>query len=91
MKLTKLEMETIIIFNEEESTAEVYTQNVKLRNRFEKFQAKFPDLVTKRGDTFILPKNLLRIMPVSPTSEENIERARKLGEKNKNNLKHSSK
>ena len=32
MSLTKIEQETIILFNEGEADAEVYTHNVKLKN-----------------------------------------------------------
>ena len=87
MKLTKIEMETIVNYNEEESTAEVYTYNVKLQNRFNKFVKKYPELMTKKDEnTFILPKKSLRIMPISPISGDVKEKMRELGNENKINL-----
>ena len=88
MKLTKIEMETIILFNEEESMAEIYTHNVKLQNRFNKFIEKNPKIMTKKDkNTFILPKKSLRIMPIPPISEDRKEKMRELGNENKINLK----
>ena len=45
MSLSKLERETIILFNEKEATAIVYTHNTKLTARLRRMAKKFPDKV----------------------------------------------
>lgn len=86
MKLTKLERETIILFNEAEPNAEIYTHNTRLKNRLAAFMEKHPTLVNrKEADaealSAIIPKNMLTIAFRSPLSstERNArtERARK--------------
>ena len=42
-KLTKYEKETIILFNEGEDTASVYTYNAGLRKRLAAFSKQYPD------------------------------------------------
>ncbi len=41
-KLTKYEKETIILFNEGEDTASIYTYNASLRKRLALFSKKHP-------------------------------------------------
>lgn len=82
MKLTKIEQETIVLFNEQEDTAEIYTHNIKLQNRCKSFAEKHPELVTVRGSTFVVPKKLLSIVIRSPMSEELREQHRQRGLKN---------
>ena len=43
-KLTKYEKETIVLFNEGEDTASIYTYNAGLRKRLANFGKKHPDL-----------------------------------------------
>ena len=43
-RLTKVEKETIILFNEGESTASIYTYNAGLKKRLAAFSKKYPDL-----------------------------------------------
>ena len=43
-RLTKIEEETIILFNEGESTGSNYTYNVGLIKRLAAFSKKYPDL-----------------------------------------------
>ena len=43
-KLTKYEKETIILFNEGEDTASIYTFNAGLKKRLALFAKKYPDL-----------------------------------------------
>lgn len=43
-RLTKIEKETIILFNEGESTARIYTYNAGLKKRLAAFSKKYPDL-----------------------------------------------
>lgn len=43
-KRTKYEKETIVLFNEGEDTASIYTFNAGLRKRLAAFRRKYPDL-----------------------------------------------
>ena len=68
MKLSKQEKETIILWNEAESTAEIYTYNPALQVQLTKLCAKYPEVrMTAEngcgGLTFELPKRWLRIVP----------------------------
>ncbi len=81
-KLSKLERETIILFNEAEDTVEVYTHNRKLQKRLNKFRTKHPELVSVEGITYTLSKKHLRIHPVSPLNEAQLERARRVAKQN---------
>lgn len=76
MKLTKIEKETIILFNEQEDIAEIYTYNTKLQNRCNAFAQKYPELVAKKGLTFIVPKKLLTITLRAPASSAFAEKRR---------------
>ena len=74
MKLTAIEKETIVLFNEQEDTAEIYTHNVKLKNRLLRFVEKRPDLAscmegTQDSVTVTVPKSLLIISVREPASE----------------------
>ena len=44
MNLTRIEQETIILFNEGENEAEVYTHNAKLKKKLKMAMEKHPDL-----------------------------------------------
>lgn len=65
MALTKYEKETVINFNEEESTASIYTHNERLRNRLAEFAAKSNDccLVKKDDgcDEYKVPKSWIKV------------------------------
>ena len=50
MRLTKYEQETIILFNESESTAAVYTYNTGLQNTLNSLCQSHPEQVTQTGD-----------------------------------------
>lgn len=45
MKLSKLEQESIILYNEEESTASIYTHDPKLKRKLKHLAEKYPDKV----------------------------------------------
>lgn len=45
MKLSKLEQESIILYNEEESTASIYTHDPKLKRKLKRLAEKYPDKV----------------------------------------------
>lgn len=74
MKPTKLEQETIILFNEAEKEASIYTYNGKLKRRLEELSREFPEQVWLKNDdgagaqTYIIPKNLVSVR--RPVSEE---------------------
>ncbi len=67
MSLSKLERETIILFNEEEATATVYTHNVKLTAKLRRMAEKFPDKVyPERREhpgavSYIVPKGCISV------------------------------
>lgn len=81
MKLTKYEQETVILFNEEEDTASVYTFNAKMKEQLRKLAAKYPKhcRLERKTDygayTYEIKKDLVTIM--SPCGE----RKRKLAQK----------
>ena len=87
-KLTKYEKETIILFNEGEDTASIYTYNASLRKRLALFSKKHPDLCRleksheQGGVTYLLDKSRLSIRLQPPYSEE---RRRKASENAKQN------
>ena len=62
MRLTKAEQETIILFNEAEQTASVYTHNAALLHQLERLRRSHPAQVhqTERGGhggaDYLLPK-----------------------------------
>ncbi len=69
MKLTNMERETIINFNEAERTANIYTHNPVLKAQLQELCRKYPDQVRQTatnawgGLTFELSKKWLRVKP----------------------------
>ena len=67
MKLSKMEQETIINFNEEELEAEVYTHNTKLIGKLKRLSEKYPDLiypdrrVHAGAVSYIVPKSCISV------------------------------
>ncbi|MCI8403354.1 MAG: molecular chaperone [Clostridia bacterium] len=82
-KLTKYEKETIVLFNEAENTANVYTYNTALKNRLAKFSKENPScakLITEYpcgAVAYEVDKKRLSIRFTAPYSEERREKARK--------------
>lgn len=84
MELTKYEKETIILFNEEETEASIYTHNKRLLSRLAGFDEKSDDCyLEKSGDGFAeykVPKTWIKInMPRQYSKEQRqkmAERAR---------------
>ena len=74
MKLTSIERETIVNFNEAEDTAEIYTHNAKLINRIRNLCRLHPNLfIIKNEDeygavTCVLPKRRLSVVLTAPIS-----------------------
>ena len=69
MKLSKIEQETIINFNEAEATASVYTHNEALKRQLSELCRTHPGQVRQTdanrwdGLTFELPKKWLKVSP----------------------------
>lgn len=69
MKLTNVEKETVINFNEAERTASVYTHNEALKRQLLELCRTYPEQVRQTavnawgGLTFELPKKWLRVTP----------------------------
>lgn len=87
MKLTPEERETILLYNEAEENADVYTHDKKLMEKLKKLHKKHPTQIYPKGKqsgesvTYIVPKKLISIR--APYSEErkkaDSERAKKAG------------
>ena len=87
MKLTPAERETIILFNDADSTANVYTHDHKLIEKLQRLHEKYPDQIFPDGKvragavSYTVPKRCVSIR--SPYSEErrkaDSERAKKAG------------
>lgn len=76
MKLSRVEQETIVLYNEAESTAEVFTYDQKLLTKLERLEMKYPGQVTRTGERqFVVPKACVLIR--EPYSEERRAAARK--------------
>lgn len=75
-KLSKYEKETIILFNEGENEASIYTFNASLKRRLAEFSRKYPALCwltrsTAEGSvTYVMDKSRLSIRFLPPYSEE---------------------
>lgn len=69
MKLSRIEQETIVLYNEAEATAEVFTYDQKLLAKLERLAKKYPGQVMRTGDRqFVVPKTCVLIR--EPYSEE---------------------
>ena len=73
MKLTDEERETIVLYNQKETTASVYTHDPKLLEKLKRLSEKYPDLIypekNVRPDaaSYIVPKKCVSIRePYSP-------------------------
>lgn len=49
MKLSLYEQETIILYNQAETTAEVYTHDPKLLGKLRRLAEKYPDQIVKKN------------------------------------------
>ena len=62
MKLSWLEQETIILYNQAEAAAEVYTHDPKLLAKLERLAQKFPDQITRKNElTYLVPKRCVQV------------------------------
>lgn len=82
-KVSQIEKETIILFNEEESEAEIYTYNRKLIAKLKKHPtvAKLIRKDAAGAYTFILPKQRMSIVIRNPISEEHRKKLREHGKR----------
>lgn len=83
MKLSNYEKETILLWNEAEKTASVYTHNEALKAQLSGLCGAYPEQVRQTGDngyggmTFELPKKWLKVSPpriLSPAQREVLKR-----------------
>lgn len=67
MDLTRVEQETIILFNEAEPQAEVFTYNERLKEKLESLASRFPEEIYRKepdrygAASFIVPKRLVTV------------------------------
>lgn len=62
MKLSLYEQETIILYNQAEPTAQVYTYDKRLLEKLRKLAEKYPDQIVKKDrQTFVVPKRCVSV------------------------------
>ena len=62
MKLTAIEQETIILYNQAEATAEVETYDVRLLEKLNRLAEKYPDQIQKTCERrFTVPKRCVSV------------------------------
>jgi hypothetical protein len=92
VKLTSIEKETVILFNECESDAEVYTFNGKLKRKLQKVAKQYPEIYKLKHDdvygsvTCNFPKSFLSVSFKKPVSENRKLQLREQALKNKPHL-----
>ena len=75
MKLSKYEQETIILYNQAEQTASVYTHDPKLLQKLARLMNEYPQQIKPNGpNTYIVPKGCVLIR--EPYSEKRRTAAR---------------
>jgi len=80
-KPTRYEQETIISFNQEESTATVYTHNSSCMRKLGSLSNEFPEFFSLKCEdefskTFIIPKKCISLRKPTVLSDETKERLR---------------
>lgn len=87
MTLTKYEKETIILFNEADAEASIYTFNADMKRRLAQFSKKYPEIcrldkTTREGSvSYVIDKNRLSIRLLPPMSEERRKKASEYAKK----------
>ena len=75
MKLLKIEQETILLYNEAESTADVYTHDAKLLKKLVSLAKKYPEQIVKKDtQSYTVPKGCVLVR--EPYSEKRRAAAR---------------
>ena len=93
MKLTKAERETIINFDDEVKIANIYTFDIRLKNRLSKLHKERPDecKLVKNSEVgyveYDLPKKWLKLVSTRRLSEKQNETLEKMRSKLKINQK----
>lgn len=76
--LSNIEKETIIIFNDSEKTASVYTCNKSLKNKLDRFCSEEKEFTIIREDeyskTYLIPKKCVKIFKPRKLTEEEHEK-----------------
>lgn len=76
--LSNIEKETIIIFNDSEKTASVYTCNKSLKNKLDRFCSEEKEFTIIREDeyskTYLIPKNVLRFSSRVNSQKKNMRK-----------------
>lgn len=87
-RLTKYEKETIVLYNQTGEPASIYTFDVSLKRRLEKFARQYPEcchLESASGlgaVTYVIDKARLSIRLVPPYSEERRQKASEQAKQN---------
>jgi hypothetical protein len=85
-KLTKLEQETIILYNQEEDTCSCYTYDPKLMKQLDKLCAKSSDATLKNDTygsrTYIFPKAWIKVQIPKVVTEEKRQKLAHLARQN---------
>lgn len=75
MRLSLYEQETIILYNQAETTAEVYTHDPKLLEKLSRLAEKYPSQISQKDEhSYIVPKRCVSVR--EPFSEERRAAAR---------------
>lgn len=75
MKLSLYEQETIILYNQAETTAEVYTHDPKLLEKLSRLAEKYPSQISRKDEhSYTVPKRCVLVR--EPFSEERRTAAR---------------
>ena len=80
MGLTRLETETVINFNDAESTAYISTRQQTIKTKMRKLGVE-PDHKQADYECYEVPKRWIKISPPRRVSEKQREHARQLGKK----------
>ena len=83
MGLSNYEKESVILFNEAEKTADIFTHNPALKKQLSELCVSHPDQVKQEpenkygGQMFVIPKKWIRVKPprvLSPAQKEVLKR-----------------
>ena len=81
MKLTLLERETILLYNQAEQTADVYTHDPKLMKKLSALSKEYPKQVIKKdAHNFVVPKSCVSVR--KPYHDEHRKAARERAKTN---------
>ena len=85
--LSKLEMETIILFNEAEKQAEVFTYNGRMKRKLSELSKAIPDEVKRiksngaGGVTYEVPKRIVSLNKPQKKKELTVEQKKELADR----------